>query len=344
MEFSLTDLAQYLQATLEGPAEKRVSTLAKIEEAGSNAIAFLANPLYEPYLYTTLAGAVLVKKDFVAQKPFLTTLIRVEDPYSAFTRLLELADKMVNASKVGREEPSYLSPGIELPQQGYIGAFAYVGKGVTLGKGVKIYPHVYIGDGATIGEDSILYSGAKIYAGVQIGARCLIHSGAVIGSDGFGHAPQADGSYRKIPQLGIVVLEDDVEVGANTVIDRATMGQTVLKRGVKLDNLIQIAHNVIVGEDTVMAAQVGISGSTHIGARSMFGGQAGVAGHLKLPDDFKVGAQAGIGGTYPEDVKAVMGTPGFEVKAFYKSSAIFRRLPEMDKRITQLEKKINPPT
>lgn len=338
MEFSLTELAHYLGATLEGPADRRVSTLAKIEEAGPEAVAFLANPAYEDYLYTTQAGAVLVKSDFAPKKPFATTLVRVSEPYTAFTRLLELADQMLNAALRGREEPSFLAGGVELPADAYLGAFAYVAKGVLLGPGVKIHPHVYIGEGSSIGEGTILYSGAKVYAGTQIGARCIIHAGAVIGSDGFGHAPQPDGSYRKIPQLGIVVIEDDVEIGANTVVDRATMGKTLIKRGVKLDNLIQIGHNVTVGEHTVMAAQVGIAGSVQVGANSMFGGQAGVAGHLKLADGLKVGAQAGLATDF-DKAGAIIGSPAMDYRAYFKSYAVFRHLPEMDRRLKALEDK-----
>ena len=329
-----------LGATLEGPADRRVSTLAKIEEAGPTAVAFLANPTYEPHLYTTQAGAVLVRTDFAPTKPYQAALLRVADPYSAFTKLLELADQYLNASLIGQEQPSYLAPGVALPADAYLGAFAYVGPGVTLGAGVKIYPHAYIGPGATIGAGTVVYAGAKIYQGVQIGARCIVHAGAVVGADGFGHAPQPDGSYRKIPQLGTVVLQDDVEVGANTVIDRATLGQTLVEQGVKLDNLIQIGHNATIGKHTVMAAQVGIAGSVQVGAHSMFGGQAGVAGHMKLPDGLKVGAQAGIGNNIPAGVDTIIGSPAIDYKAYFRAYTVFRRLPDLDRRLDALEKRL----
>ena len=340
MEFSLAELAQVLGATIDGPADRRVSTLAKIEEAGPDAVAFLANPAYENYLYTTNAAAVLVHKDFVPTKEVKVTLLRVDDPYSAFTKLLELADQFINSRLAGREEPSFISEGVVLPTGCFVGAFAYISKGVTLGNNVKIFPHVFIGEGASIGDDTTIYPGAKLYANVQIGMRCMIHAGAVIGSDGFGHAPQPDGSYRKIPQLGTVLIEDDVEIGANTVVDRATLGQTIVHRGVKLDNLIQVGHNAIIGEHTVIAAQTGVGGSTVIGHHSMFGGQVGIAHHLKLAAGLKVGGKSGLTNSIKAENSTILGFPALEANLFRRASIHFKRLPDMDKRISDLEKKV----
>ena len=339
MEFSLAELAHVLGATIDGPADRRVSTLAKIEEAGPDAVAFLANLAYENYLYNTNAAAVLVQNNFVPKKELSATLLRVEDPYDAFTKLLQLADQFVNARLAGREKPSYVSEGVELPEGCFVGAFAYISKGVKLGKNVKIFPHVFIGEGAVIGADTIIYSGAKLYARVKIGVRCMIHSGAVIGSDGFGHAPQPDGSYRKVPQLGTVIIGDDVEIGANTTVDRATLGATSIERGVKLDNLIQIGHNVIVGADTVIAALTGVGGSTVIGPHSMIGGHVGIANHLHFAAGLKVGGKSGITKSVKEENTSVMGYPALEVGNFRRSAVLLKNLPDFEKRLIELERK-----
>ncbi len=284
MEITAKQLAALVHGTVDGDELVVINNYAKIEEATSGCLTFLANPKYSHYIYTTQASAVLVRNDFVPEKEIKATLIRVEDPYSTLAQLLNFV-KSQQPQKQGIEQPCYISEGVEVPADAYVGAFAYVGKGVKLGKNIKIYPQVYVGDNVTLGDDVILYPGVKVYHGCKVGNRCIVHGGAVIGSDGFGFAPKEDGSYDKIAQVGIVILEDDVEIGSNTTIDRATMGATVVGHGVKLDNLIQVAHNVEIGEHTVMAAQVGIAGSTKIGKHNMVGGQVGFAGHITVGDN-----------------------------------------------------------
>ena len=265
MELTASQLAALVNGTVDGDENVKVSTFARIEEGHPGALSFLANPKYTHHIYTTEASIVLVRRDFEATMPIKATLIRVDDPYAVLSKLLEFASQAMNPQPTGIEQPSHIAEGVAVPEDCYVGAFAYIGKGVTLGKGVKIYPQAYVGDNVTIGEGSIIYPGVKIYHGCQIGARCILHSGVVIGADGFGFAPLPDGSYHKIPQIGIVKIEDDVEIGANTTVDRATMGSTVVGRGTKLDNLIQAAHNTEIGCNTVIAAQAGIAGSTKIG-------------------------------------------------------------------------------
>lgn len=265
MELTASQLAALVHGEVEGNGEVKIGTFAKIEEGHPGALSFLANPKYTHYIYGTESSAVLVRRDFVPEHPVKATLIRVDDPYTTIAQLLEMVQEMTKSDKRGVEQPSYVSEGVEIPEDAYVGAFAYIGKGAVIGRGAKIYPQVYVGDGCKIGEDTILYAGAKVYAGCSIGNRCIVHSGAVIGADGFGFAPAADGHYEKIPQTGNVVLEDDVEIGANTTIDRAMMDSTRVGRGVKLDNLIQVAHNCQIGDNTVMAAQVGLAGSSKVG-------------------------------------------------------------------------------
>ena len=283
---------------------------------------------------------MLVSRDFVAEKPVSATLIRVADPYSALAVLMNVAAKALRPSPAGIEEGCHIADGVEIPEGCYVGAFAYIAPGVKLGKNVKIYPQTYIGHGVEIGDDTIIYPGAKVYYGCRIGARCIIHSGAVIGADGFGFAPDAQGVYHKIEQLGIVQIDDDVEIGANTTIDRSTIGRTHISRGVKLDNLIQIAHNVEVGHDTVMASQVGIAGSTHIGANCMFGGQVGVAGHINVGDRVYVGAQSGIPNSVDSDSR-IMGSPAIPALAFARNAAAAKNLADMYRRLNQLERTVN---
>lgn len=336
MQFSAEQIAQMIGGRVEGDPSVLVSTLSKIEEGHPGSISFLANPKYTPHIYDTEASVVLVADGFEAEHPVKPTLIRVADPYAAMTGLLEFASNAMNSHPEGVEEPSHVGFGTEVPEKAYIGAFAYVGKNVTLGRGVKIYPQVYVGDNCVIGDDTVLYAGAKVYHGCKIGARCIVHSGAVIGADGFGFAP-VDGHYHKIPQLGIVEIGDDVEVGANTTIDRATMGMTKVGAGTKLDNLIQIAHNVEVGSDTVMAAQVGIAGSTKVGSSCRVGGQVGMAGHIRIADNVEIGAQAGL----QRNVRAgsrVIGSPAVDIGDFARQVVYIKNLERLNRRVDALEK------
>jgi UDP-3-O-[3-hydroxymyristoyl] glucosamine N-acyltransferase len=340
MEFSAKEIANMLQGKIEGNEQVKVSDFSKIEDGKPGTLTFLANLKYTHYIYGTMASIALVNNDFVPEKtlPSTLTLIRVPDAYLALASLMELVEKGKNHKK-GIESPAFVDPSANFsPEAVYIGAFAYIGKNVVLGKNAAIYPHTYIGDNVTIGDNTIIYAGVKIYAGCSIGKRCIIHAGAVIGADGFGFAKEGS-KYKKIPQLGNVRIEDDVEIGANTTIDRAIMDSTVIRRGVKLDNLIQIAHNVEIGEDTVIAAQTGIAGSTKVGKHCMLGGQSGLIGHLTVGDNVGIGAQAGVIGNVESD-KNIMGMPAFNVKDFLRSNVIFRKLPEMDREIKQIQKEL----
>ncbi len=336
-------IASLVDGTVEGDGNAAVSTVAKIEEAGPDALAFLGNPKYEAYLYTTGAGIVIVSRDLQLRAPVAGTLIRTADPYGAFTALLQEYSRLTGlGGKKGVEQPSFISPEASVDEEGgtYIGAFAYVGPKAAVGRGAKIFPGVYIGDGAVVGEGTILYAGVKIYAGCRVGAKCILHAGAVIGSDGFGYAPSADGSYTKTPQIGIVVVEDEVEIGANTTVDRATMGTTTIRRGAKIDNLVQVAHNVEIGEHTAIAAQSGISGSTRIGRGVIIGGQVGIVGHLRIADRTRINAQSGVSKSVESEGAALNGSPAFEYRSALKSQAVFRHLPELQSRIQQLEETV----
>ncbi len=336
MELNASTIAAHLGGTVEGNPDVAVHGFAKIESAPAGTITFLSNPKYGHHIYTTGASVVLVRRDFVAEHPVSATLIRVDDPYGALADLLGLAADFIKPKHTGVERGSFVAEGVDVPEGCYIGAFAYVASGVKLGRNVKIYPHAYIGDGVEIGDDTTVYAGAKIYYGCCIGSRCTIHAGAVIGADGFGFAPDSNGVYRKIEQIGIVCIDDDVEIGANTTVDRATMGCTHIGRGVKLDNLVQIAHNVEVGSDTVMAAQVGIAGSTHIGSNCMFGGQVGVAGHISVGNGTVFGAQSGVPNSVGSGQK-MLGTPAVPAGAFARSVAYTKRLGELFARVDRLE-------
>lgn len=338
MELTASQLAAIVNGTVEGDENVKVSTFARIEEGHPGALSFLANPKYTHHIYATDSSVVLVKRDFVAEHPVKATLIRVDDPYATVAHLLEMVTQMTKVEKVGIESPVFISEGVEVPEDAYVGAFAYIGKGVKLAPGVKIYPQTYVGDGCEIGEGTILYAGVKIYQGCKVGKRCIIHSGAVIGADGFGFAP-VDGGYEKIPQTGNVVIEDDVEIGANTTIDRAMMGATRICKGVKLDNLIQIAHNCSVGEHTVMAAQAGVAGSAKIGAHCMVGGQVGFVGHITIADGTQIGAQSGVSkATKPGD--RIMGAPAVEMGEYARSLVHVKKLGSLYERVKELEKKI----
>ncbi|WP_289159461.1 UDP-3-O-(3-hydroxymyristoyl)glucosamine N-acyltransferase [uncultured Muribaculum sp.] len=339
MEFSASQIAALVSGKVEGDGNVTVSTFAKIEEGHPGAISFLANPKYTHFIYSTKSSIVLVSNDFVPEEPISCTLIRVADPYATVAFLLDMVSKMTAVQPEGVEQPSYVAEGVEIAADCYVGAFAYVGKGAVIGKNVKIYPQVYVGAGAVIGDNTILYPGVKIYHGCKIGKNCILHSGVVIGSDGFGFAP-VNGEYNKIPQLGIVELEDNVEIGANTTIDRAMMGATKIRHGVKLDNLIQIAHNCEVGANTVMAAQAGVAGSTKIGAGCMVGGQVGFAGHIHVGDGSEIGAQSGI----PNDVKPgsrLMGYPAVNAGEFARQAVYTKNLGKLFDRVKNIEKELN---
>lgn len=338
LSFSAKQIAEVLNGNVVGDPLVEVNGFSKIEEATSNSLTFLSNPKYEPYIYTTQAGIVLVNSDFIPSKPIRSTLIQVEDAYSALATLLQLADSL-KSKKEGIEQPSFIHSNAKCGNHVYIGAFAYIDEEAILEDNVQIYPNTFVGKGVRVGEGSILYAGVKVYEGCTIGKNTIIHAGAVIGSDGFGFAPQKDGSYSKIPQLGNVVVGDNVEIGANTTVDRAVMGSTVIEDGVKLDNLIQIAHNVTIGKNTAIAAQTGISGSTKIGEQCVIGGQVGLGGHIQIGKNTKIGAQSGIISNTPEG-KNLIGSPAIEVRNFFKSSAIFARLPEMYKQLSQIQREI----
>ena len=337
MEITAQQLAQMVQGTVDGDANVTINNYAKIEEATAGCLTFLANPKYTHYIYDTQASAVLVRKDFVAEHPVQATLIRVEDPYKTLADLLNMVSAQMAPERHGGEQRGYVRGGVELPEDTDVGRSAYIGKGVKVGRNVKIYPQVYVGDGVTLGDNVTLYPGVKIYHGCQIGNRCTVHSGTVIGSDGFGFAPKKDGTFEKISQIGIVILEDDVEIGSNTSIDRATMGATIIKKGVKLDNLIQVAHNVEIGENTVMAAQVGIAGSTKIGRNNMIGGQVGFAGHITVGDNNGIGAQSGVPNSVG-DKQRLLGSPAINAMDFARQNVYFKRLGQMSDDIRALKK------
>jgi len=338
MKFKATEIAQLLQGTIKGDENVEVSTLSKIEEGEEGSISFLANPKYEHFIYTTRASIVIVSKDFVATNSISSTLIVVENAYHAFSQLLQYYNSVKN-NKIGIEELSKIDTSATLGENVYVGSFSYIGKNVILGNNVKIYPSVTIGDNVIIEDNTILFSGVQVYEDSKIGKNCIIHSNVVIGSDGFGFAPTADGSFEKIPQIGNVVIEDNVEIGSGSTIDRATMGSTIIRKGVKLDNQIQIAHNVQVGENTVIASQSGIAGSTKIGRNCMIGGQVGIVGHLTIGDYVQIQAQSGINNDI-ESKTQLYGSPAMEASSFRKSYVYFRKFPEIVKRIENLEKEI----
>lgn len=338
MEFKAQSIADFLGGTIEGDPNVIVSGVAKIEEGIPGTLAFLSNPKYNKYLYETQASIVIINKDFELEAEVKATLIRVPDAYKAFASLLELYIQ-AKGNKVGIENPSFIDPTATLGKEIYLGAFAYVGKNVKIGNYVKIYPHAYIGDNTVIGDDCTLFSGVKIYEDTQIGQGCIIHAGAVIGSDGFGFAPKEDGTYQKIPQVGNVILEDLVEIGANTTIDCATMGSTIIRKGTKIDNLVQIAHNVEVGENTVMAALTGIAGSTKIGRNCRFGGQVGVAGHLTIGDRVNLGAMSGVSRNIKAD-QTVLLAPAMEIGQAARVTAVYRNLPQLREQVIDLTKQV----
>lgn len=328
MEITAETIARHFGGEIIGDPGVKVSSVAKIENGRPGNICFLANPKYERYLYTSKASIIIINREFRPEKPVEPTLVVVENAYQAVASLLDLLNTLKRSRRSGRSLLSVRRWSSKIGKGVYIGAFSYVGPGSVIGRGCQIHPQVYIGRDVVIGENTILYPGVKIYDGCRIGANCILHANAVIGSDGFGFAPAQDGSYKKIPQTGNVVVEDDVEIGANTVVDRATMGSTVIRRGVKLDNLIQIAHNVEIGADTVIAAQTGVAGSSRIGARCQLGGQVGVAGHIVIADNTRIGAQAGILGSIKKEGEVLLGSPAMDYKEYLKAYALFRKLPK----------------
>lgn len=339
MKFLASQIAALLNGTVEGNPDTEVWNVAKIEEGATGMLSFLANPKYTPYIYETKSSVVIVNKDFVAEKPIETTLIRVDDAYASFAKLLAFYDQ-VSQDKKGVSSLAFVSSSAKCGDDMYLGEFAFIGENVTIGNNVKVYPQVYVGDGCVIGDNTILYPGVRLYRNTVVGRRCIIHAGAVIGADGFGFAPQEDGHYEKIPQVGNVMIDDDVEIGANTTIDRSTMGSTHIHKGVKLDNLIHLAHNVEIGENSALAAQVGVSGSTHLGKNCVVGGQSGFVGHLHIANGSKFGGQCGIMGSIKEENQEFMGTPIQPLRQYLKTNARFRHLDEMARQLETLEKEL----
>lgn len=339
VEFSAAQIAAMLGGKIEGDPEVKVANVARIEDGAPGMLSFLANPKYIHYIYETKSSIVLVNDDFVPTSTVTATLIRVPNAYESFAQLLAVYQEYTN-NKVGISEHAFVSDDAEYGENCYIGAFAFVGNRVKIGKNVKVYPQVYVGDDSVIGDDTVLYPGAKLYAMTHIGKNCIIHAGAVLGADGFGFAPQSDGTYKKIPQIGNVMVGDNVEIGANTTIDRSTMESTKIHDGVKLDNLIQIAHNVELGENTAIAAQSGIAGSTHIGKNCVVAGQVGVSGHLQIADRTTIGAQSGILGNIKEPGKMLMGSPAYDYKTYLKDTVRQRHVADLENRIAELEKKL----
>lgn len=337
MKFTAEQIAGILEGEVVGNPNAEVYKLAKIEEGISGSLTFLSNPKYNNYIYSTEATITIVNKSFEPEQSISTTMIKVEDAYQSFSKLLEYYNQ-VKLMKSGIEQPSFISENTVYGEGIYLGAFCYIGKNVTIGKNVKIYPNSFIGDNVTIGNDCVFFAGVRIYSETEIGNNCTIHSGSIIGSDGFGFAPLENGTYSKIPQIGNVILEDNVEVGSCTTIDRATLGSTIIKKGVKLDNQIQIAHNVEIGENTVIAAQTGIAGSTKIGKNCLIGGQVGFAGHLIIGDNVKIQAQSGIGKNLSNG-ETVQGSPAFNYGDFSKSYVHFRNFPKIVSDIEELKKK-----
>lgn len=336
MKFSVKEIAVLLGAEIVGNPHHEISELSKIEQGSPGTISFLANPKYTHFIYSTKASAVIVGMDFEPQEPVSCTLLKVPDPYSAFGMLLQKVQEMIQ-NKSGIEQPSFIAESAQVGENCYVGAFAYIGENAKIGNNVKIYPHVYIGDHATIGDNSTIYPHSTVYYGCAVGKNCIVHAGSVMGSDGFGFAPQKDGTFKKVPQTGVVVLKDNVEIGAGVTIDRATLGETVIGNGVKLDNLIQIAHNVEIGDNTVVAAQTGISGSTKLGKNCMIGGQVGIVGHLDLADGTRVGAQSGLSKSVSKPNSALRGSPAQDYKQQLRSEVLFRKLEDMWKKINDLE-------
>ncbi|WP_053977880.1 UDP-3-O-(3-hydroxymyristoyl)glucosamine N-acyltransferase [Mangrovimonas xylaniphaga] len=339
MKFTAIQIAEILEGDVVGNPDVEVYKLSKIEEGTQGSLTFLANPKYKPYIYSTQASITIVNHNFVVEEPITTTLIKVEDAYKSFSKLLEYYNH-IKLNKSGIEQPSFISETAKYGENIYVGAFSYLGENVKIGNNVKIYPSAYIGDNVSIGDNTIVFAGAKVYSDCVIGSHCVINSGAIIGADGFGFAPNENGEYSKVPQIGNVIIEDYVDIGATTTIDRATLGSTIIRKGVKLDNQIQIAHNVEVGKNTVIAAQTGVAGSTKIGQNCQIGGQVGIAGHLSIGNNVKIQAQSGIGRNI-KDNEVLQGSPALGYGEYNKSYVHFKNLPKIVKDINEIEKKVN---
>lgn len=339
MKFTAEQIAGILEGEVVGNLHAEVSRLSKIEEGTPGSLTFLSNPKYVNFIYSTQASITIVNQNFIPEAPLSTTLIKVEDAYLAFSKLLEFYDE-AKQNKSGIEQPSVLSENVKYGENLYLGSFSYIGANVVLGKNVKVYPNCFIGDNTIIGDNVTLFAGAKVYSETIIGNNCTIHSGAIIGADGFGFAPNPDGTFKKIPQIGNVIIEDNVDIGSCTTIDRATMGATIIRKGVKLDNQIQIAHNVEIGENTVIAAQSGIAGSTKIGKNCMIGGQVGISGHLTIGNNVRIQAQAGVGRNIKDD-EILQGSPSFGYNDFSKSYVHFKNLPKIVAELEKVKKSLN---
>lgn len=341
MQFTAQQIATLIQGKIEGNPDATIHKVAKIEEADGGSLSFVANPKYEEFLYNSKASIIIVNESLELTNPISPTLIRVKDAYSSFALLLEKYNEIkAGMGKKGIDDSAYISPTATIGNDVYIGAFSYIADGATIADGAQLYPGTYVGEQASVGKTSKLFAGVKVYDTCVVGNNVIIHSGTIIGSDGFGFAPQKDGTYKKIPQIGNVVIEDNVEIGSNTTIDRATMGSTIIRKGVKLDNLIQIAHNVEVGENTVIAAQTGISGSTKIGRNCVIGGQVGIVGHIQIADNTSINAQSGLAKSVTTPNTALTGSPAYDYKSSLKSQAIFRNLPDLLYRLGNLEKTV----
>jgi UDP-3-O-[3-hydroxymyristoyl] glucosamine N-acyltransferase len=338
MQFTAAQIAMLVHGNVEGDASATVDSFGKIEEAKRNQLAFLANPKYQEYLYTTQASVIIINEAQELKEPLTATLIRVPNAYTAFAALLNKYQEMVKEQMSGIQQPCYIHDTVKMGENVFVGAFTYISANVEIASNVKLYPGVFLGNNVKIDDNTILHPGVKIYHDCVIGKNVTIHAGTVIGGDGFGFAPQPDGSYKKIPQIGNVVIEDNVEIGTNTTIDRATIGSTIIKAGAKLDNLIQIAHNVEVGSNTVIAAQAGVSGSTKVGSNVQIGGQAGIVGHIQIADGVKINAQSGVSKSIKAPNKGVTGSPAYDYTSALRSQAISRNLPELEKRVAELEK------
>jgi len=340
MQFSASQIAQMIGGVIEGNPHTLVHSFGKIEEAGDGQLTFLANPKYEEFLYQTKASVIIVNESLELREKVAASLIRVKDAYSAFAILLETYEHYKSKELTGIQQPVYVSESAQIGEEVFIGAFSFIGHKVKIGQNVKIYPQVYVGDNVVIGDNTILQPGVKVYHDCVIGSNVRIHAGTIIGGDGFGFAPQQNGSYKKVPQIGNVVVEDNVEIGSNCSIDRATIGSTIIRKGAKLDNLIQVAHNVEIGSDTVIAAQSGISGSTKVGNQVMIGGQVGIVGHITIADKARINAQSGVSKSIKTPGSTVTGSPAFDYTSTLRSQAIFRNLPELEKKIKELEELI----
>ncbi|WP_272149304.1 UDP-3-O-(3-hydroxymyristoyl)glucosamine N-acyltransferase [Tenacibaculum aiptasiae] len=339
MKFKAKQIADILEGEIVGDPNIEVDKLSKIEEGSEGSLTFLSNPKYNSFIYTTNASVAIVNKSFEPEKEIETTLIKVDDAYQSFSKLLEFYNEAKN-NKQGRENPHFIAGSAKIGSNEYIGAYAYIGNNVVIGENVKIFPNSYIGDNSVIGDNTVIFAGVKIYSETQIGKNCKIHSGSVIGADGFGFAPDENGEYKAIPQIGNVIIEDNVDIGSNSTIDRATLGSTVIRKGVKLDNQIQVAHNVEIGKNTVIASQSGIAGSTKIGENCMIGGQVGIVGHISIGNNVKIQAQSGIGRNL-KDGDVVQGTPAFGYSDYNKSYVYFKKLPKLASTIDKIEKEFN---